>query len=133
MPETYVERALVPDATRSRLLVVDGDAPALPSWTLDDPEVSDSIRAARSAFGVSSPFLRTVRVDGYFGRSGEFATLIEFGAAAPEWQAPEGLRWLDFDAVTDGAADAEAVDAGPFSADVAAWIAELRSDRKSVV
>lgn len=120
MPETYLERALVPDSTRSKLLVVEGDRPALPSWTLDDPDFVDTIRTARSALGITSPFLRQVRQQGDAPRGTGF-TLLEFDAAAADWEPREGLAWLPFAAV------AERLDAGPFVGDVLAWTAQVAS------
>lgn len=120
MPKSYVERALVPDAARSSLLVVAGDMPSLPSWTIEDPEFADSIRAARRA-GVETPFLRAVREDGDVLHEDEVRSLLEFDAAndAP---ARDGLAWLPFEDVLGGG-----LRVGPFGGDVAAWIAEVRS------
>ena len=122
MPDTFVEHALVPDATRSRLLVVAGDVPALPSWRLQDPEFVDSIRAARSGFGITSPFLRMVRSDWMPGQGTDTPTLLEFDAVPATWESRPGLDWLEFDGATTGG-----LDAGPFNAEVAQWIADLRS------
>jgi Phosphotransferase enzyme family len=119
--ETYTERVLVPDPTRLKLLVVAGDRPALPSWTLEDPGFVDSIRTARSAFGITSPFLRLVRMQGEPLRDKEFDTLLEFDGASANWELPEGLGWLPFAAVADE------LEAGPFGADVAMWAAEVVS------
>ncbi|HEX5014799.1 MAG TPA: aminoglycoside phosphotransferase family protein [Candidatus Limnocylindrales bacterium] len=119
MANTLIERALVPDATRSRLLVVAGDVPGLPRWTLEDPEPVDTVRVARSASGITSPFLRTVRSD-WAPDKAESHSLNEFDALPAQWVCPAGLEWLDFDA-------AGTIDAGPFGADVGQWIADLRS------
>ena len=119
MPTTFVERALVPDAARSSVLVVAGEQPSLPSWTIEDPELVDSLRAART-LGVATPFLREVRQDGDPFRDDDARSLHEFDAV--DGPAPDGLAWLSFDDVLAGG-----LDAGPFTEDVAAWIAELRS------
>jgi hypothetical protein len=121
VPNSSIEHALVPDATRSRLLVVGGGVPTLPSWTLVDGELIDSLRMARSAFGITSPFLRTVRSD-WAPDQGESQTLFEFDAVPAGWHGPPGRQWLDLDAAIAGG-----LDAGPFAADVAHWIEELRS------
>ena len=122
MPQTFYERALVPDASRSRLLVVSGDRPALPLWTLVDPESVASLREARARFGIESPFLRLVRQEGDPVGEDDVLTILEFDAAAASWQPAATLAWLPFDDV-----DAESIDAGPFGPDVVRWIAELRS------
>jgi hypothetical protein len=74
VPKTWVGRALVPDATRSSVLVVAGARATLPSWTLEDPEPVDMLRAARAA-GVTTPFLREVRQDGDSLHDDEVRTL----------------------------------------------------------
>ena len=120
MPNISVERALVPDSTRSRLLVVAGDIPSLPSWTLEDNEPAESLRAARSECGITSPFLRTVLSDWAPGQDSQ--SLFEFDALPAAWERPPGLDWLDFDIAAAGG-----IDAGPFGADVAKWIEGLGS------
>ena len=82
---TYVERILVPDAARSRLLVVEGVVPSLPTWSLEDPEPVDSFRMARVSFGVMSPFLRVVRLAGDDMRDREVFQLLEFDAPPVSW------------------------------------------------
>ena len=121
MSQTFLERALVPDSTRSKLLVVAGDLPGLPSWTLKDPEFVDSVREARTTIGIPSPFLRIVRLQGDPVLETEFQTLLEFDAASADWEPADGLEWLPFDAVAGG------LEAGPFPADVAAWAAQVAS------
>src|SRR5262249_59881984 len=67
MVQHSVVRALVPDASGTRLLVSVPEPPALPAlpvWTLEDGETVDSIREARTRFGIATPFLREVRYDG---------------------------------------------------------------------
>ena len=118
---TYVERILVPDHSRSRLLVVGGDVPALPMWSLEDPEPNDSFHAARTRFGVTSPFLRVVRLEGNDMLDSEVFQLLEFDTPPASWRPLSGLVWLPFAEI------AGAVDAGPFGRDVAAWIAEQQS------
>ncbi len=119
---TYVERILVPDGARSRLLVVEGDVPSLPTWSLDDPEPADSFRMARVSFGVTSPFLRVVRLAGDDMRDPEIFQLLEFDAPPVSWEPPDGLAWLPL-------ADIASVglEAGLFSADVSAWVSEVTS------
>ena len=119
MPKTFVERALMPDAARSSVLVVAGDPPSLPSWTLEDPEQVDSLRAARTR-GIGTPFLREVRQDGDLLVDDEIRSLYEFDAA--DGPAADGMAWLSFDDALAGR-----LDAGPFTDDVMAWIAELRT------
>ena len=119
---TYTERILVPDATRSCLLVVAGEMPSLPAWSLEEPEVADSCQAARETFGVTSPFLRVVRLDGNDVRDPEVFQLLEFGAPPPAWQPPDGLAWLRFADLPSAN-----LDAGQFNEDVASWTAELGS------
>src|SRR4029079_612089 len=122
VPQTYRERALVPDASRSMLLVVPGERPALPLWTLVDPESVASLRETLSGFAIDSPFLRLVRQEGDPVGEDDVLTILEFDAAGPGWQPGSSLRWLPFDDV-----DEEHLDAGPFGPDVVRWIAELRS------
>jgi hypothetical protein len=119
---TYVERILVPDASRTRLLVVGREVPSLPAWSLEDPQPADSFRTARTDFGVSSPFLRVVRLEGDDMRDPEIFLLLEFDAPPASWQPPAGLAWL---ALTDVAS--VPLEAGPFGPDVSAWTAELAS------
>jgi hypothetical protein len=120
--QTSIQRAIVPDGTRSRLLVVAGERPSLPSWTLEDAEPVDSIRGARDAFGIETPFLRMVRVDGDVFHGLTIRLLMEFEAPALDWATPTGLTWIAFDDIRPGSLDAE-----PFDAALAEWIAELRS------
>jgi hypothetical protein len=122
MPYAFEERVLVPDSRRSKLLVVGGERPAVPSWTVDDPEPFDSIRMARSAFGITSPFLRAIRFDWVPGQERLNQTLYEYDAVPANWEGPAGTAWLDFDAAV-----ARVPDAGPFTADVVRWIGELRA------
>ena len=122
MTQTSIQRAIVPDATRSRLLAVAGERPSLPSWTLEDAESVDSIRGARDAFGIETPFLRMVRVDGDVLHRGTLRLLMEFDAPSPDWTPPVGLGWIAIDDLHSGTLDAE-----PFDAALTEWIAELRS------
>ena len=123
MASTFVERALVPDASRTRLLVVvrDGDA-QLPSWSLVEPEPRDSIREARARFEVTSPFLRLLRMDGDPFAGEDVNTLYEFDALPADWVQPSGTDWRPVDeiAALDGGV---AAFAGPLSA----WAKELRT------
>jgi hypothetical protein len=119
VPKTWVGRALVPDATRSSVLVVAGARATLPSWTLEDPEPVDMLRAARAA-GVTTPFLREVRQDGDSLHDDEVRTLHEFDAA--DGPATDGLVWMPFHEALAGR-----LDAGPFDEDVKAWVDEVRS------
>jgi hypothetical protein len=120
--QTLIHRAIVPDGTRSRLLVVAGERPSLPTWTLEDAESVDGIRGARDAFGIDTPFLRMVRVDGDVLHRGTMRLLMEFEAPSPEWAPPIGLTWIAIDDIRPGTVDAE-----PFAAGLAEWTEELRS------
>ena len=96
MPSTFTDHALVPDATRSHVLVLaaDGAAPRLPSWSLVDPEFVDSIREARRLYGIGSPFLRVLRLEGDFIHDEPVDQLLEFDAVPETWLVPEGAQWL---------------------------------------
>src|SRR5689334_23234546 len=111
MPSTFVERALVPDASRTQLLVVVGQgSPRLPSWSLIEPEPADSIREARARCGIQSPFLRLVRLDGDPFAGEDVNTLLEFDTAPADWEMPPGTAWHPIDrlpAVDVGAAALE--------------------------
>jgi len=120
--QTSIQRAIVPDATRSRLLVVAGERLSLPSWTLEDAESVDGIRGARDAFGIEAPFLRMVRVDGDVLHRGTLRLLMEFDAPSPDWTPPVGLSWIAIDDLHPGTLDVE-----PFDAPLTEWIAEARS------
>jgi hypothetical protein len=122
MPPLLVERVLIPDQTRSKLLVSTGPRPSLPTWSLPDPELNRTIREARERHGIQAPLLRIVRVigDPLHGETNE--TLLEFDAPRDGWPPPAGFDWLPFDDVS-----ATSVDAGPFAADIEAWLTELRS------
>jgi len=122
MPPTFHERALVPDTSRSRLLAVVGDRPSLPLWTLVDPEPVASLREGRARFGIESPFLRLVRLEGNPVAGEDARTILEFDAAAPTWRPGAGLAWLPFENANE-----DRLDAGPFAADVVRWTADLRS------
>jgi len=100
MASTFVERALVPDASRTRLLVVvrDGDA-QLPSWSLVEPEPRDSIREARARFEVTSPFLRLLRMDGDPFAGEDVNMLYEFDALPADWVQPPGTDWRPVDEI----------------------------------
>ena len=124
MPSTFTDHALVPDATRSHVLVFDPDgaAPTLPSWSLFDPEAVDSIREARRLFGIGSPFLRVLRLEGDFIHDEPVDQLLEFDAIAAEWSPPDGAQWLPI-------SDLSRLNlASPvFAPALARWSEELRS------
>jgi phosphotransferase family enzyme len=124
MPSTHTEHALVPDATRQRVLVIatDGTRPSLPSWTLIDPEAVDSIREARRLFGIDSPFLRVLRIEGDFFHGEPADTLLEFDAVPATWEAPEGSRWLPISDI-----GRLALGSAPFAPALARWREELRT------
>jgi hypothetical protein len=123
MPSTFVEHAVVPDASRTRLLVVVGDGrPQLPSWSLVEPEPADTIREARARFEVTSPFLRLLRMDGDPFAGEDVNTLYEFGALPADWVQRPGMDWRPVDEIA-------ALDGGvaAFVAPLSAWAEELRS------
>ena len=119
VPKTFVERALVPNAARTSVLVVAGERASLPSWSVEDPDPADILRAARAS-GITAPFLREVRQDGDSLHDDEVRSLLEFDVA--DGTATDGLTWMPFDDVLAGR-----LDAGPFGEDVAAWVEEVRS------
>jgi hypothetical protein len=123
MPTTFTDHALVPDANRRHVLVVgaDGAAPSLPTWSLIDAESVDTINAARR-FGIESPFLRVLRLEGDFFHEEPTDTLFEFDAAEATWSPPDGCRWLPIDDI-DGLALATPV----FGPVLARWKDELRT------
>ena len=96
-----VARILVPDSTRSRLLVVLGDRPALPGWTIDDFETEAGIREAQ-ALGIPSPYLRPMRYDGEPAPGATVRTLDEYEAPPAGWEPEPPLAWLPFDRVNRG-------------------------------
>src|SRR5262245_22435373 len=110
---TTHESALIPDATRSRLLVVAGDVPALPSWTANDDEEGDvRVATARARYGISAPFLRIVQFAGEHDAE-EFWNLVEFDAVAADWEAPAGLTWVEYGGVERTLVPAPLADALP--------------------
>jgi hypothetical protein len=120
--QTSIQRAIVPDRTRSRLLVVAGERPSLPTWTLEDAESADGIRGAREAYGIETPFLRMVRMDGDVMQRGTLRLLMEFEAPSSDWSLPLGLTWMALDDIRTGT-----IDADPFGEALAEWIAEGRA------
>ena len=80
VPKTFVERALVPNAARTSVLVVAGERASLPSWSVEDPDPADILRAARAS-GITAPFLREVRQDGDSLHDDEVRSLLEFDVA----------------------------------------------------
>jgi hypothetical protein len=122
--QTSIHRAVVRDGTRSRLLVAAGERPSLPTWTLEDAESVDGIRGARDAYGIETPFLRMVRVDGDVIHRGTLRLLMEFEAPPPDWSPPIGLVWMAIDDIRPGTLDAD-----PFEAALGEWIAEGRAGR----
>ena len=122
MTQTSIQRAIVPDRTRSRLLVVAGERPSLPTCTLEDAESADGIRGAREAYGIETPFLRMVRMDGDVMQRGTLRLLMEFEAPSSDWSLPLGLTWMALDDIRTGT-----IDADPFGEALAEWIAEGRA------
>jgi phosphotransferase family enzyme len=122
MPSMVTEHALVPDSTRSRVLVVASEPPRLPSWSLEEPAAIDSIREARRLFGIHSPYLRVVRLIGDPLGDETLQTLVEFDASRRDWKPHAGLTWLPLDDLAEGA-----LETGPFAGAVDAWVDEVRS------
>jgi len=122
MVKQVTERALVPDAARARLLTVAGAPPSLPIWSLEDDVIVDSLREARARYGISTPYLRTVRFDGDPLPDTPVSALHEFEPPPAAWEPPDGTEWLSFEEAMAGR-----LDAGPYADLVTAWIAELWS------
>jgi hypothetical protein len=124
MPTIYTDHALVPDAVREQILVVavDGAPATLPTWSIVDAEAPDSIREARSRYGIGSPYLRVLRLDGDFFHGEPTDTLMEFDAVPATWSPPPGCRWLPIADI-----DQVAFASPAFAPALARWIEELRT------
>ena len=107
--EMHEHRALVPNADRSALLVVDDRLPVV--WT-EERELGQTLAALERCHGVRAPFLRVVRraVD----ERERLTTLLELDAASAAGD------WLPLEAV-----DPQAV-TPVFAAGVDEWLAEQR-------
>jgi hypothetical protein len=97
VPTVHTEHLLVPDPSRTSLLVLDGDVPVLPTWDTEELEVRLTVEHARRLCGIEAPYLRAVMTIGDIFGDAPVAVLIEFDAPEPGWQPPSPLRWLSFD------------------------------------
>jgi hypothetical protein len=105
----HTHYALVPNADRTHLLVVDG---ALPSVRTEKRQVPDALAALARDHGVEAPFLRVVRRAE--DESEAVTTLLELDASEADGD------WIPLDKV-------EPEDVAPVFADgVARWLAEQR-------
>ena len=115
--DTY---ALVPNTTRSAVLVREAELPCVTSR----PGTRDVLEALRSTYSLAVPYLRPARILRADDAGQTSLALYEFDAPDAKWEVPSGLGWLP---LTD--ADPTRLSPQELEPYVQNWLALARGER----
>ncbi len=122
MAESVTSSLLVPDATRSRLLVTRPERSALPRLTHERSAPEGAVfRDVAGLLGVDLAFLRQAAMEGQPWDEA-VRRLLVFDSAPAHWQPAPPMAWIPLDEIGQVELGTQS-----FADAAAAWTAELRS------